>query len=198
MRKYAWAAALITTSAIAICALLMNKLDYYKIIDAVKRLNAPDFNEPPRTMKSTDLASVLREYDRRGFKLTCYGGLLPEEKFTKSEDYQCWAIIKRAYNIPAQIVTFSFRQEKLMAIRLEFDEKSYNELQAYLKIIMADSIRLDDKPGAKFGVDIYGKPLLVWATPHGTVTTSGFTPNQTNLVLWVSRHSYNAPVWPYE
>lgn len=198
MKKYVWAGVLVTAVVIAASALLMNKLDYYKIIDAIKRLNAPEFNQTPNRIESTDLASLLREYERRGFKLTCYGGLLPEEKLTKVDDYQCWAIIKRAYNIPAQIVTFSFHQKKLMSVRLEFNENSFDELQKYLKIIMADSIRLDDKPGAHFGVDIYGKPLMVWGTPHGTVTTSGFTPNQTNLVFWVSKHTYNVGSWPYK
>jgi hypothetical protein len=163
--------------------------DYYQITDAIKRINAPDFKWSLRSIEPWDQATVIRDYERRGYKLQCYGPRV-EEKISREEDYQCSAIIKSAFNIPAKYVTFSFKNQKLWHVRLEFKEKSYSALQKYLDVTMADEVRLDMQPSANFGADIYGKPLVVWGTRYGVITTSGFTANQTNTVLWTNLRWY--------
>lgn len=38
--------------------------------------------------------AVIRDYQRKGYRRKCYGDLRIEEKITKDEDYQCYAVIK--------------------------------------------------------------------------------------------------------
>jgi hypothetical protein len=162
----------------------LNKEDIYQMGDAIERINAPDFGWNLDMIEPWEQTAVISDYERRGYKLKCYGNLRVEERITKDEDYQCWAIIKSAYNIPAKIVTFSFKKQKLMLVRLEFKEKAYEELHSYLNKKMAHSERLDTQPGHDFGVDTYGKRLVVWRTRYGIVTSSEYTPNHNNIVLW--------------
>src|SRR4051794_29476297 len=86
----------------------MSNQDRYKIQDAIERINAPDFNWDLNGIEPWDRAAVVRDYERRGYKLHCASNLRVEEKITKNEDEQCWAIIKSAYKIPANDVTFVF------------------------------------------------------------------------------------------
>jgi hypothetical protein len=165
----------------------MNKEDYHQIGDAIQRLNAPDFGWALDMIEPWEQAAVIRDYERRGYKLKCYGDLRVEEKIVKDEDHQCWAVIKSAYNIPAKIVTFSFKDKKLLLVRLEFKEGAYDQLDKYLTAVMTHSVRLDTQPGRDFGADTFGKRLLVWRTRYGLVTASGYTPNHNNIVLWSSQ-----------
>ena len=162
----------------------------YEISDWFGRFNAPNFDLPPDAIVETDQASLIGEYRRRGYKLKCYGNLRPEEKISKADDYECWALVKSAYdNIPAKMVTFFFSNEKLSHVRLEFPSSSFEKLLNYLNLRLANYPRLDQIPGRRFGTDIYGKSLMVWGVKQGVVVTSeSVTPGQPITLLWSKMH----------
>ncbi|MBK7664228.1 MAG: hypothetical protein IPJ21_11910 [Sterolibacteriaceae bacterium] len=154
--------------------------------DWLGRLTAPNFDWPPDAMARSAQAPLISEYQRRGYRLKCYGSLRTEYKIGKNDDYLCWSLIKSAYdNIPARMVTFFFAKEELTFVRLEFPESSFDRLQDYLRRRLADKPRIDQIPGQRIGTDVFGKPLMVWLAPDGLVTTSAeSTPEQPITLLW--------------
>jgi len=156
--------------------------------DAVKRPFAPNFVLPPNQMKSARQDDWIAEYRNRGYDLHCYGNLRPEEQASKDDDYNCWGIIKSAYdNIPARMVVFWFRKGELQHIKIDFPESSFASLQDFLGRHFEGITRLDQSPSSRFGKDVYGKPLMVWATKHGIVVTSNApTSGQPLTLLWTS------------
>lgn len=182
---------LITLLLILGSVLVLKKENYYQLTDAVERINAPDFIWALDQIEPWDQAAVVRDYERRGYKLHCYVPRV-EERIASIDDYQCWAIIKSAYQIPAKIIAFGFKEQKLMFVRLEFEDKSNIQLHQYLATQMEKSIRLDSQSAAKFGVDMFNNKLQVWGTQYGIVTTTEFTPGQPNILLWSSFLAYKA------
>lgn len=160
----------------------------YELKDALKRPFTPNFDFPPNEMKSARQDEWIAEYRRRGYELTCYGNLRPEEQLSKDDDFNCWGIIKSAYdNIPARMIVFWFHKGELQHIKIEFPESSFTPLQDYLGRHFSGVTRLDQSASAAFGTDIYGKPLMVWRTKHGVVVASNTpTPGQPLTLLWIS------------
>lgn len=156
--------------------------------DGLKRLTAPTFILPPNQMKMARQDDWVAEYRRRGYELSCYGNLRPEEQVTKDDDYNCWGIIKSAYdNIPARMIVFWFGKGELQHIKIEFPEESFTSLQDYLARHFSGVTRLDQSASGAIGTDVYGKALMAWRTPHGLVVTSGTpTPGQPLSLLWIS------------
>ena len=162
----------------------------YEISDWFGRINAPNFDLPPDAIVQTDQASLIGEYQRRGYDLKCYGNLRPEEKISKTDDYECWTLVKSAYDdIQAKMVVFFFSKGELSHVRIEFPESSFGKLENYLNRRLANYPRLDQMPGSSFGADIYGKPLMVWGVKEGVVVTSAsVTPGQPITLLWSKLH----------
>ena len=161
----------------------------YALQDAVKRPFAPNFDLPLNQMKSARQDDWIAEYRNRGYDLHCYGNLRPEEQASKDDDYNCWGVIKSAYdNIPARMIVFWFRKGELQHIKIEFSENSFAPLQDFLGRHFEGVTRLDRLPNAQFGKDVYGKPLMVWPTEHGIVVASSApTPDQPLTLLWTSK-----------
>lgn len=157
----------------------------YEISDRFGRFTAPNFTLPLDSITLREQASLIGEFKRRGYELKCYGNLRPEEQITAADDFECWALIKSAYdNIPAKTVTFYFAREKLSHVRLEFPELSFGKLKSYLDRRLANYQRLDRVPGDHIGTDIFGKPLMAWKVKGGVVVTSEPTPEQPTILLW--------------
>ncbi|HSD36840.1 MAG TPA: hypothetical protein VLC92_04995 [Rhodocyclaceae bacterium] len=153
----------------------------HEIEDWIARWTAPDFDWPPDDITARDQAGLVAEMGRRGYKLTCYSGLQPEEKIGPNDDYLCWAIIKSAYdNVPARMVSFSFTNKKLSSVKLEFPESSFEALQSYL------SRRLQQYPGGPSSrhKDIFGKPIFVWDVKDAQIMTSEPTSGKPITLLW--------------
>lgn len=161
----------------------------YALQDAVKRPFAPNFDLPPNQMKSARQDDWIAEYRNRGYDLHCYGNLRPEEQASKDDDYNCWGIIKSAYdNIPARMIVFWFHKGELQHIKIELPESSFASLQDFLGRHFEGVTRLDQSPNSRFGKDVYGKPLMVWATKHGIVVASNApTSGQPLTLLWTSK-----------
>lgn len=161
----------------------------YEVQDAIKRPFAPNFDLPPNQMKSAKQDEWIAEYRRRGYDLHCYGNLRPEEQVSKDDDYNCWGLIKSAYdNIPARLIVFWFHKGELQHIKIEFQNGSFAHMQEYLDKHFEGVARLDQIPNSKFGKDIYGKPLMVWPTQTGIIVTSNApTSGQPLTLLWTSR-----------
>lgn len=161
----------------------------YALQDAIKRPFAPNFDLPPNQMKSVRQDDWIAEYRNRGYDLHCYGNLRPEEQVSKDDDYNCWGIIKSAYdNIPARMIVFWFRKGELQHIKIEFSENSFAPLQDFLGRHFEGITRLDQSPNSRFGKDVYGKPLMVWLTEHGIVVASNApTLGQPLTLLWTSK-----------
>ena len=167
----------------------------YEISDSVMRLLAPHWDLPPDATATTEQSAWIAEYKARGHKLKCYGGLGPEEIVDKSNDYACWGLIKTAYdNIPARTVGFYFTKNELRHVKVEFPDSSFVGLQDYLARRLARYPRLDEDPQFKFGPDIYGRPVMVWATPEGIVVTSrSATTGKPITLLWSSLRGLSLP-----
>jgi hypothetical protein len=161
----------------------------HELKDAIKRPFAPNFELPPNQMQSVKQDEWIGEYKRRGYEFNCYGNLRPEEKASQDDDYTCWSVIKSAYdNIPARMLVFWFHEGRLQHIKIEFPESSFAHVQEYLARHFEGAVRLDQSPNAKFGKNIYGKPLMVWATRSGIVVTDGaHTTGRSISMLWTSR-----------
>ena len=161
----------------------------YAVQDAIKRPFSPNFDLPPGLMKSAQQDQWIAEYKNRGYNLHCYANLRPEEKISADDDYNCWAIVKSAFdNVPAQMVVFWFHKGELQHIKIEFPDSSFKPLQAFLARHFEGVNRLDQQSNRSFGNDIYGKPLMVWPTQHGIVVTSKeSTAEQSLTLLWTSR-----------
>lgn len=158
----------------------------HRVIDWYGRLGTPTYSYSPDSFSAQDQASVISENQARGHKLKCYGNLGPAERITAQNDYLCSAYISNAYdNIPARLVTFFFTQEKLSNVRIEFADGSFDQLQDYLSRKLADSPRLDQMRGARFGTDSFGKKLMVWRVRNGLITAQADdTPGQNPVILW--------------
>lgn len=161
----------------------------YALQDAIKRPFAPNFDLPPNQMKSARQDDWITEYRNRGYDLHCYGNLQPEEQASKDDDYNCWGIIKSAYdNIPARMIVFWFHKGELQHIKIELPESSFAQLQDFLGRHFDGVKRLDQSPDSQFGVDVYGKRLMVWPTKHGIVVASNApTSGQPLTLLWTSK-----------
>lgn len=161
-------------------------MSYHYAKSGNNRIVAPNFDLPPDAISQTDQASLIGEYQRRGYDLNCYGDLRPEEKISKIDDYECWTLVESAYdNIPAKMVVFFFSKGELNHVRIEFPESSFDNLQDYLKRRLANYPRLDKKRRNNFGTDIYGKPLMVWKVKEGVVITSASaTLGRPVILLW--------------
>ncbi|HEX5337932.1 MAG TPA: hypothetical protein VFW53_05815, partial [Gallionella sp.] len=161
----------------------------YALQDAAKRPFAPNFDLPPSQMKSVRQDEWIAEYRRRGYDLHCYGNLRPEERISKDDDYNCWGLIKSAYdNIPARMIVFWFRKGELRHIKIELPESSFASMQDYLGRHFEGIARLDQLPGRHFGKDIYGNQLMVWPTQYGVVVTSNTPTSGRPLTLLWSSH----------
>jgi hypothetical protein len=159
----------------------------YAISDWYSSIGAPAFIDPPDNFSARDQHEVIRTLQTRGFKLTCLGNLLPEEKMNKHNDYLCYTFINSAYdNIPAKIVTVFFTKNKLSDVRLEFPESSFGQLHGYLGRKLVSYPRLDQMPNHNIRQDNFGKPVYVWAVKQGIVGTSGESTPKQIVVLWWS------------
>ena len=163
----------------------------HEMQDTVMRVFAPQLDLPPDAAKPENQTSWIAEYRNRGYKLKCYDGLGPEEKIDKSNDYLCWGLIKSAYdNVPARSVAFYFSRQELRHVKVEFPDSSFAALQDYLGRRLARYPRLDEDPQHSFSPDIYGRPVMVWATPGGLVVTSKrATDGKPITLLWSSMRS---------
>lgn len=161
----------------------------YTLQDAIKRPFTPNFDFPLNQMKAVKQDDWIAEYKRRGYDLRCYGNLRPEEQVSKDDDYNCWGIIKSAYdNIPAQMLVFWFHKGELQHFKIEFPESSFVPLQDFLGRHFEGVARLDQTSRAPIGKDVYGKSLMVWPTQYGIVVASKeSTPGQSLTLLWTSR-----------
>lgn len=186
-KTFVFLVALIFLSVAGFLALPREK--QFDVRDAIKRPFAPQLDLPPEGPATTDQDTLISEYQRRGYELKCYGGLLPEERINKSNDYLCWGLISKAYdNIPARSVAFFFTRKELQFVKIEFPAASFAALQDYLSRRLAKYPRLDLDTRHKIGTDSDGSPLMVWATANGLVTTSSAaTGGQPITVLWSSR-----------
>lgn len=162
----------------------------YEIQDWFTRLTAKNFDWPPDEFSAREQNDLIGELNRRGYKLNCYPGGLPEDKVGNS-DYVCWFVIKSAYdNIPARMVMLFFENKKLSNVKIEFPESSFPLVQSYLLRRLEYDTRLDTARGLKKFKDIYGQKTMVWLTKNGTVTTSSEpTSRQPITVLWTSKES---------
>lgn len=163
----------------------------YEISDRLAGLAAPNFDHPPDKFNAANQSDIIREYKNRGYTLDCYGNLRPEEKLSKADDYVCWAPIKSAYNnIPAKMLTFSFKEGKLNRVRLEFPDSSFGEVQIFLGKKLGNERRLDTLPQYQSRTDIYGERLMIWEVKDGFITTSSkATPGQSLIILWQSKEA---------
>jgi len=162
-----------------------------ELIDSVKRLSAPEFILAPYEMKAQPQDAWISEYQNLGYGLKCYGNLRPEEHISRDDDYACHAIIKSAYEgIPARLVSFHFHKGSLQHIRLEFPEKSFDQLHAYLNRYFSGVTRLDQLPRAAFDPDVFGKSLMAWPARNGVLATSKEAmPGQPVILLWTSKEA---------
>ena len=160
--------------------------------DALRRSFSPHFDLPPDATKPDMQKEVIGEYRRRGYQLECTGNAGPETRISKDDDYVCWSLIKAAYdNVPANRVVFFFRKGELQHVKVDFPERAFRPLQDYLSRRLMRAVRLDQKWPKRFGTDIYGKPLMVWATEGGLVVTSSApTSGHPMTLLWSSKESY--------
>ena len=188
-RTFVFLVALIFLSVAGFLALPREK--QFDIRDAIKHPFAPHLDLPPDGPAATDQDTWIGEYQRRGYALKCHSRPLPEERIEESNDYVCWGLISKAYdNIPARSVIFFFSRKELRHVKVEFPESSFTALKDYLSRRLAKYPRLDLDTRHQFGTDIYGKPLMVWATANGLVTTSSAaTGGQPITVLWSSRQA---------
>jgi hypothetical protein len=161
----------------------------HSIKDQAIRPFAPNFDLVPNKIKSARQDEWIAEYRRRGYELHCYANLRPEEQISKDDDYNCWAIIKSAYdNIPAMMLVFWFSKGELQHLKVDFPDNAFASLQNYLSRHFEGVSRLDQTSSAPFGKDIYGQPLMVWPTRYGIVVTSkAATAGQALTLLWTSK-----------
>ena len=160
----------------------------YEVTDSFKRFTAPNFTHALDQFGDENQADVIREFKSRGYEFNCYGGLRHEELVIKGDDYVCFFKQKTAYdNIPARFLTFSFKEKKLHAVRLEFPDTSLPLVKDYLGKTLNKMKRLDTLPGCDFGTDNFGYRLLVWGNENSHVATSAGTPDgQPFIVLWAN------------
>jgi hypothetical protein len=156
----------------------------HEIEDGFERRTAKNFYLPLDMFSAREQSDLIGELQRRHYKMRCYGSLRPEEKFGKSDDYQCWFIVKAAYdNIPAKKVVLSFDDARLAFVKMEFPESSFSKLQSYLSRRMTRYPVLDSNGYT----DNFGKPLIVWQVESGFMTTSAeSTEGQPITLLWSS------------
>jgi len=180
---------LVVGAALVSTAYLLPKNFKHDLSDRLVGLKAPNFDHPLNKFHENSQSDIIREYNARGFTLTCYGNLRPEERVSSTEDYVCWMPIKSAYNnIPARMVTFFFSQEKLNHVRLEFPDSSSDQVQEYLGKKLSSERRLDMLPQYRARTNIYGEPLMIWDVKGGVIQTPAkATPGQLFMVLWTRR-----------
>ncbi|WP_255991003.1 hypothetical protein [Chitinolyticbacter albus] len=161
----------------------------YEVQDWFTRLTAKNFHLPPDDFRPQDQDEIINEYKRRGFEMKCYGGLRPEEITVPGEDFQCWFIIKSAFNnIPAKMVRLNFGKKTLSSVNITFPDSSFEELEKYLERRMKRYLKREDD----ISVDIFGKPIVSWDAKHGTVTTSAEPTENQDITLFWSRYKAQA------
>lgn len=161
----------------------------HEMEDWYARLGEPAFVEAPDSFTTRLQEDVIREYTKRGHKLTCYGNLQKEDRVSVENDYLCFAHINTAYDgIPARMVTFFFSKSELSDVRIEFPSSSYDKLQSYLSRKLANSQRLDLLPFFDFGTDNMGGKLMVWRVPEGILVTSDSrVKGDITVLLWTNQ-----------
>ena len=180
---------LIVGAVLVTTAYLLPENFKHDLSDRLVALRAPNFDHPLNKFHESSQSDIIREYNARGFTLTCYGNLRPEEQVSSTEDYACWMPINSAYsNIPARMVTFFFSQEKLNHVRLEFPDSSSDQVQEYLGKKLSSEQRLDMLPQYRARTNIYGESLMMWEVNGGVIQTpSKVTPGHLFMVLWTRR-----------
>lgn len=162
----------------------------YQLSDAWHRQFAPDFDWLPDSMENLRQEAVIKEYERKGFRLKCYGNLRSEEKIGKESDYLCWALVKNAYgDIPARMVSFFFTRGELRHVRLELPQQSFEPLRNYLSHKLRRAHRIEQQVDlrADDGTD---RPPLIWMMRKGLLSLSEPPADQPALMLWSSRRSF--------
>ncbi|WP_152219953.1 hypothetical protein [Pseudomonas sp. SCB32] len=158
----------------------------------------PEFEESPDQLTDLSLSEVKRRYEAQGYRLKCYGDLQRNERIS-DDDYLCLAPIRSAFDdVPASLVVFFFKEERLRHVRFEFPASSFTPLQDYMSQKLQNATQLDGNRLYHFGLDPSGNNLVVWATQHGLLTTTATNlSNESVILLWSGKDNF--PVtsdWP--
>lgn len=155
----------------------------YEISDYIERVFAPGFDKELDELVSISKKDVVREYESLGYNLRCYDSIQKRSKISKYNDSLCWANINYIYDdIPVENIAFFFYQNRLTHIRIEYPYSSFDRLHTWLKV------KNVGKKWPNFGVDKYGRKLLVWKGKGGLLVTSYTTQGQNNNLLWTANH----------
>lgn len=149
--------------------------------DEAERRQAPvwayDFDDFTGGMPQTDIQKYL---SAEGYRMRCYGNLGPNEKIGPDDTSVCWTIVQTAYGIPARMMVFSFRDDRLQGIRQDFPREEWPAVREWLR-------KQGDADAGSFGRDQFGVKVIGRRGKTGLILSADPGLGGWTMVLWRPR-----------
>ncbi len=138
----------------------INPFDVSIVVDFNKKLNLTESNI---------------ESEFKGVYFAC-----ANDAIGKSSDRSCWAYITSFNGIPANIVTFAFKNGKYKVLRVGVDKKNHAQLKSYIDNKFT---YMGVNPNSK---SVVGQDLGVWFSKSGRIITTIEEPvlDEPSVLLW--------------
>jgi len=181
----AFAAVLLATAAVLLYQRFQERQEFvgnYEQQNEIERAKAPPWPFAIEEFAPGTTPEVVRaRMTQAGYKVYCPRNLAPNERIAPHNKVNCWAILKTAYGMPANIASFFFNDDGLANYLIRFAPDQWPAVS-----------RLLDEKGKRvngnFGRAGLGGPAIVgWHLENGLIQSAEADGDPEITMLWTAR-----------